>query len=113
MASKCNTRRGEAWLSAVQGNLDGAFTILSEDAAGNFTGIHSGGAITGECTGTHIKFWRPVANFRYEYSGKFNATKKKIKGKRKSLNKKTAVDEDWDSEKVVTKLGIRDPRKRR
>jgi hypothetical protein len=114
MAKKCNTDLGEAWVSTIASSLDGAFTVTNEDAAGNFEGIHSGDKIRGVCTGTHISYRRPTTRPVFEYSGKFNPAKNKIKGKRSAVQRdgnRLTEDEEWEGVKTTTLVNTKPSRR--
>ena len=115
MGEKCHTKDGEIWVSTVGGRPDGAFTITSEDGAGNFEGIHSGVRIKGTCTGTHITYNRPATSPVHVYSGRFNGSGDRIRGTRTSARravKAPADDEDWEGTKTTTLLNAKTRKKR-
>jgi hypothetical protein len=110
MGAKCHTEPNEEWVSKINRNPDGGFTVDTEDSAGNFDGTHSSQNIHGRCSGVTIYYWRPKNNPRYYYTGRFYSGGSSIRGTRQLLVKasrstkkpiRPLTDDEWTAEKVT------------
>lgn len=113
-ASKCNSKASDAWncfIPKFGGKFEGAFSVDTEDSGGKFEGTHGSFSstgtiifndINGECDGSRITFWRPKANPRFKYTGKFKGNSQIVEGKRTDLTKQPLQDEDWEAIKTTT-----------